>query len=805
LAEHGLSGGLPGAINQARRWEKLVTFALLLMLLTTAAAGVTSVLSGPDWGSLWTSLFFGLLTGWALAVFRQPAWRFASVAVVAGLIYTLFSTGGLGGKAMALLAVFIRLNIHEVIFPQGLIADWIQLVHLVQELFTVTGVIFGRVRAWAVGLAGAQSYFDPVAAALVWGFLVWIVAAWAGWVVEGRRNALVAISPAVLLSAGALSYGRRDSVTVYLMLGMALILLATVQHDRREQEWDENGVAYPAKKGRQIGSVAAITALALVLFAALVSWISFQRIVDWLALHREPTAKQSGGLAKSLGIFPAVTSPPDAFEAVRFPGLPRDLLIGSGPELSRRLVMTVAVTDLASLSQKRQFLPFYWRSFAYDVYTGHGWRTTQTQDTLYQANDPLQSDQAADHILIQQIVNPVEGAGGIVYAAGEPVSVNLESDAARRSPGDLFGIRLNGTGSYTVRSLIPVIDERTLRTAGQAYPDWVRQRYLDLPPEVPDRVKDLAIRLTIAKPTSYDRAKAVESYLRTYPYTLNVTRPPSDRDLVDYFLFDLGQGYCDYYASAMVVLARAAGIPARLAIGYASGTYNLNSKRFVVSKADAHSWVEIYFPGIGWVPFEPTASRPALEPQQQSAPAAPDVAVSPQPPPGAARAGPAKWGWSLPLIVLALAGALISAGVVFDNSRLNRLPEPAAAIEIYRRLRRHGALFSVPLEAGDTPSEFAASLVARLEELARQGAGQAFRPLVIGQVETLTERIVRASYRPSQLQTAGGSPLIHQWQTIRWQLRRLWLLNSWKSLRDRLISSLAGSAGQSIAGGKPEG
>jgi transglutaminase-like putative cysteine protease len=789
---------MSGVLIQVRRGEKLATLTLLFILLTAAAAGVTSVLSGPDWGSLWTSLLFGLLIGWALAIFRQPAWRSAWIIVAAGLAYALLYIGGLGGKVAAMLVVIFRLAILSVAYPQGSILDLIQLINLLQEFFTSIGVIAARVQVWVTALAVGQSYFDPVAAALVWGVLVWIVAAWAGWVVEARRNALLAILPAIMLSAGTLSYGRRDSVTVYLMLGAALILLATVQHDRREQGWDETSVAYPEKKGRQIGSAAIITALALVLVSAFVSWISLQRVVDWLSLRGRPVAAQPGSLAKSLGIIPAVTAHPDPFEAVRRPGLPRDLLIGSGPELSTNLVMTVEIENLASISQGGQPLPIYWRSFTYDIYTGHGWRTSQTQENLFQPNDPLQADHAVDHVLIQQVIRPTEGAGGVVYAAGEPVSINFASEAAWRSSGDLFGIRLNSNNSYVVNSLVPVIDEPSLRAAGQQYPAWVRQRYLALPPDVPGRVKDLAIQLTASEPTPYDRAKAIESYLRTFPYTLDVLRPPSDRDLVDYFLFDLRKGYCDYYASTMVVLARAAGIPARLAIGYASGTFNLNSKLFVVSEADAHSWAEVYFPGIGWVPFEPTAAQPALETSQQAAPAVPEATPSTQMAPGAARTGSAPWEWLLPLTALAVAGAAWS---VFDSYRLSRLSEPAAAAEVYRRIRRNGAHFSVTLEPGNTPYEFGASLIARLRDLTRQGSGSSFGLLVIQEVETLIERIVRASYRPSISHVAQDSHLSRKWRTLRWRLRWMWVLKNWISLRIRLTTILAGFTEQNTAGG----
>jgi hypothetical protein len=311
---------------------------------------------------------------------------------------------------------------------------------------------------------------------------------------------------------------------------------------------------------------------------------------------------------------------------------------------------------------------------------------------------------------------------------------------------------------------------------------------------VPSRVKDLAIRLTASVPTPYDRAKAIESYLRTYPYSLDVPHPPSQRDLVDYFLFDLGKGYCDYYASAMVVLSRAAGIPARLAIGYASGDYNLNSKRYVVSEADAHSWVEVYFPGIGWIPFEPTAAQPALEASQQTTSATQAVTASPPKTPAVTLGQSTPWWWILPLTALALAGVLLAAWTIFDNSRLSRLSEPAAAVEIYRRMRRSGARLVMALESGDTPYEFADALITRLQELVRQEVGSAFGLQVIQEIKAITDRIVLASYRPSLSRDAFDKPLFRQWQMLKWQLQWIWLLEQWKNLRDRLVSRLTGVA-----------
>ncbi|MBK8796669.1 MAG: transglutaminase domain-containing protein [Anaerolineales bacterium] len=105
----------------------------------------------------------------------------------------------------------------------------------------------------------------------------------------------------------------------------------------------------------------------------------------------------------------------------------------------------------------------------------------------------------------------------------------------------------------------------------------------------------------------------MERYLRTFPYDLSVPPlPEAVTDVADYFLFDLQRGYCDYYATSFVVLARAAGIPARFVTGFTSGAWNPTEQVWTVTEANAHSWPEVYFPAVGWVPFEPTAGRPEL-------------------------------------------------------------------------------------------------------------------------------------------------------------------------------------------------
>jgi len=138
----------------------------------------------------------------------------------------------------------------------------------------------------------------------------------------------------------------------------------------------------------------------------------------------------------------------------------------------------------------------------------------------------------------------------------------------------------------------------------------IYEKYTQLPKNVPQRVRDLANLITAPYDNDYDKVKAIEKYLATnYPYNLDVKSTPRNRDFVDYFLFDLKQGYCSYYASAMAVLTRCSGIPARYVEGYMLPPKAVKSdpSTFIVTNMQAHAWTEVYFEGYGWLPFEPTS------------------------------------------------------------------------------------------------------------------------------------------------------------------------------------------------------
>lgn len=130
------------------------------------------------------------------------------------------------------------------------------------------------------------------------------------------------------------------------------------------------------------------------------------------------------------------------------------------------------------------------------------------------------------------------------------------------------------------------------------------QQYLELPKNLPQRVYDLAEEQTAGLSSNYDKIKALEAYIKQFPYTLSPDETPRGEDFVDHFLFEEKQGYCVYHASALAVLSRCVGIPTRYVEGYALPEQRNENGTFTVTSSCAHAWTEAYFPGFGWVPFE---------------------------------------------------------------------------------------------------------------------------------------------------------------------------------------------------------
>jgi transglutaminase-like putative cysteine protease len=210
----------------------------------------------------------------------------------------------------------------------------------------------------------------------------------------------------------------------------------------------------------------------------------------------------------------------------------------------------------------------------------------------------------------------------LVYAPSQPVWFSRQGSARNLPAGgrkDVISLYaspfLQAGEVYQVDAVLNNPNIQQLREAGQAYPAWVTDKYLQLPEDFSPRIADLASQLTAEQDNPYDKTAAITRYLReNIDYVESLPQPPRNQDLLEWMLFENRQAYCVYYASAEVLLLRSLGIPARMAVGFAEGerTAAESGDRYTVRRKDAHAWPEVYFPGLGWVEFEPTGGQPAL-------------------------------------------------------------------------------------------------------------------------------------------------------------------------------------------------
>jgi len=275
----------------------------------------------------------------------------------------------------------------------------------------------------------------------------------------------------------------------------------------------------------------------------------------------------------------------------------------SRPELTDQVVFTVD-TDRAT----------FWRGQTFDVWDGRRWTRSDPRylplagpDTPQIGDDDLG---ARGSDVVEQRFKMVAPFSDVLYGVATPVEVQTDRPVRQRADGTLFSAPLGRGAAYSVTSRrIPLTAER-LRSLDGEIPASVREQYAQ-PPVTTDRVREAATRVTEGTTNQYDAILAIQDWMGSrVEYSLDAPLAPKGVDVVDHFLFDAEQGWCEQIASSLVVLARANGIPARLVTGYVPGDHDPVSGLFTVRQRDAHAWAEVWFPEVGWVPFDPTADVP---------------------------------------------------------------------------------------------------------------------------------------------------------------------------------------------------
>ncbi|WP_342423894.1 transglutaminase-like domain-containing protein [Paenibacillus sp. FSL E2-0178] len=324
--------------------------------------------------------------------------------------------------------------------------------------------------------------------------------------------------------------------------------------------------------------------------------------------------------------------------------------LGGGFNFDYSPVMTVT-SDLRT----------YMRGEIRSTYSGKGWSDDDTFSRgtfrTVQVGEPLEPV-AAPKTETRTLTQTVKLLGGnnypVLFGGYSIVKVNSVDGVAESNGlswrGEDSELLWNAAGSarsypqtYVVTSEVPVVpfQELSTQTYEQLYGDLVLDPYLQLPGNFPERVRALAEEITAGAQTPYEKVMLLQQYLQqTFPYTNqpDVSRARS-KDMVESFLFEIMEGYCDYYSTALVTMVRSLDIPARWVKGYAPGEQaeipdnlalqqgGLVNNNYTITNADAHSWAEIYFGDYGWVPVEATPgfNVPVLTQTEEDNVAEPEV------------------------------------------------------------------------------------------------------------------------------------------------------------------------------------
>ena len=509
--------------------------------------------------------------------------------------------GSVWWLACGLTLIVIPLQIAHVVHGQNslpgiLNQEWVRLSLTFQQIFA------------------REPVYDPIFFVTLVSSLYWWVGLYCGYQFMRGGSLLKILLPPTIPALMVQYYDGNDAGRIWLLaiyFVILLLLIGRINTLRSREKWDGTRV-FRGESEFDLGRSVLALALAIVLVAWLLptpgaalpaaarAWQKlnepYQNAVDWINQTLDAVRSRTGNGMQAYG---------------------NTLGLGLRANQGARTVFSVTPPTLG-------FPRYYWQMRIYDTYEQDTWGNSHKNwsrdfyPVNQQQNLPVFISQNAQIASFKfhwegdastLLVAPpqltwVSASGTIQYEDAQPDQIDITS--WRIDPYLQSGME------YTARAqlLNPTVAE--LRSAPAAIPQWVAERYLQTPPDLPQDIRDLARELTQEQPTQYDKVNAVTEYLRReIKYSPSIAPPPSGTDPLDWFLFTWKSGYCNYYATAEVLLLRSVGIPARMVVGYAQGQRELDG-RFTVRERDSHAWPQVYFAEIGWVDFEPTASQPAL-------------------------------------------------------------------------------------------------------------------------------------------------------------------------------------------------
>ena len=646
---------------------------------------------------------------------------------------------------------------------------------------TVGSIAGHYVRALVTGLAASTDWEFTVGLCAI----LFLCGYWLGWVALREHRGVLAVIPVFsVLATNVVNAKDPDPIafpeTVAVVLSLAVIAAAYL--GALGDRWVAARITPIGGMRVRFGSSAAAVAVGLTVVALLVPPLTNTDISSRLFPragigNSGKGGSQPGGGVATIGFNPSVEL-----------GGP----LVSKPHLELTYTTTNNVPAYIRVEDDTQFVDGSWfPQTGINGPTSNTWNDVPfSGGPLPRDTDPAHGGVGADQQQVQATIVMQKGATGqqpLVPFAGDPYAVNLPGTAygavAPTAPDLLLSVDdvqlgqdiLNGTTVQST-SLVSTATATQLENAGLNYPSWTSP-YTETKDDGSHSIAtiaNLAKQWTSGQTNPFDEATAIQNHLRNpafFQYTLTPPAVPQSTWPVVYFLTVSHRGYCQYFASAMGTMLRTLGIPTRLVSGYGPGTTRAQSGRQglreqTVSTSDAHSWVEAYFPGYGWIPFEPTPpsaqgdyETPPRGTQAVSGPpiasASPVLRGTPTPArgfgggdPGATNTPTSRPGIPAPVIG---ALAVLGGALVLIVAALLWLALPRSLNGAWRRVEALGVMSGMDRRRAETHRAYAARLAK-----ARPRAGDA-----LSQLAAVT---ARAEFSPEGASLQERAVALHTWR-----------------------------------------
>jgi transglutaminase-like putative cysteine protease len=566
------------------RWWDWAAIGLLFVLLQTVASRLVA--------TTWTPFLYLIQT-------------FTYIAFVVGtaLGYSTFGRRTVRWLSFVYMLLMLPLQWTLAIDQHASLEE--QFASVAGRLFFATSDFFAR-----------QPVEDPLFFVALMSIAFWIISSWAGFTLVRNQNYLGAVLPAAIGLIIIQNYDSGAAGRLWFLAFfafVALLLLGRLQFLKNKQSWRERRIFVSPDNGVDLTSSMAIAAALIIAVAwTLPATLSSMKsaVKTWNQVTkpwREFTNRMENAVS-------ALESPSGGTRGEFFGS---QLELGRGFPLSDAVMFEVEAPDVPFEERPPRY---YWRGRSYDRFVNGQWYTSGTVREEYSpaVTNPFHVDML-NKTPAHFVFNTGENSFSLLYSPAQPVWMSR--------PGVTFAVpaeggkdiiawhaypALRGGETYQLDAILSNPNRLELQEAGTNYPEWVTQKYLQLPKDFSPRIQELAREITADTQTPFEKAIAITRYLReNIAYSQTIPDAPRNKDRLEWVLFEYKQAYCVYYAASEVLMLRSVGVPARMAVGFTQGERDENS--YVVRRLNSHAWPEVYFPGIGWVEFEPTAGQAPLD------------------------------------------------------------------------------------------------------------------------------------------------------------------------------------------------